>query len=95
MHPTQGPEHLNNHHRNTLLQIFQHPVSHNIDWRAVLSLLEAVATVKENHQGNFVVTLGDETHTFEPPRQKDVDAQQIVDLRRMLRNGGYDVSVNG
>ncbi len=36
---TSGPEHLNNHHRDTLLQIFQHPTSHNIEWHAVLSLL--------------------------------------------------------
>ena len=24
---------LNNHHRGTLLQLFQHPVGHNIEWR--------------------------------------------------------------
>ena len=35
------PVHLSNHHRNTLRQIFQHPVSHNIEWRAVVSLLDA------------------------------------------------------
>jgi len=39
-----GPEHLSNHHRNTLRQIFQHPVSHNIEWQAVVSLLEAVGS---------------------------------------------------
>src|SRR5215472_5246666 len=42
--PSQ-PEHLNNRHRDTLRQIFAHPVSHNVEWRAVLSLLEAVGTV--------------------------------------------------
>ena len=31
------PEHLSNHHRNTLRQIFQHPASHNIEWHAVVS----------------------------------------------------------
>jgi hypothetical protein len=40
--PTPKPEHLNNHHRTTLRQIFQHPVSYNIEWHAVMSLLEAV-----------------------------------------------------
>jgi hypothetical protein len=35
--PSQ-PAHLSNHQRNTLRQIFQHPASHNIEWRAVLSL---------------------------------------------------------
>lgn len=86
-HPT--PVHLSGHHRNTLGQIFQHPASHNIEWRAVLSLLEAVGSVEEHHGGRFLVTLGTETEMLERPRDKDIDAQQVVDLRRMLRNVGY------
>lgn len=43
MPSTSEPEQLSDHHRVTLLRIFQHPASHNIDWRAVLSLLEAEA----------------------------------------------------
>ena len=85
--------HLNNHHRNTLSQIHQHPVGHNIEWRAVLSLLEAVADVEEAHDGKLLVTLGAETEVFEPPRHKDIDTQQVVDLRRMLTNGGYGPEV--
>ena len=46
MSSTPEPPHLNNpHHRQTRLQTFQHPVSHNIEWHAVLSLLEAVGSV--------------------------------------------------
>jgi hypothetical protein len=87
--PTPPPVHLNNHHRETLLQIFQHPAGHNIEWRAVLSLLKAVDSVKESQNGKLVVTLGDESEVFEPPIHKDVDIQQIVDLRRMFTNAGY------
>jgi hypothetical protein len=83
------PEHLNNHHRNTLRQIFQHPVSHNIEWHAVLSLLETVGSVSENHDGKLAVTLGTETEYLDPPPHKDVDAQLVVDLRRMLAGAGY------
>ena len=28
------PEHLGNHHRNTLRRLFQHSVSHNVGWIA-------------------------------------------------------------
>ena len=70
-------------------QIFRHPVGHNIEWRDVLSLLEAVGSVEETHHGKFLVTLGGETEPFEPPRHKDIEAQQVVDLRRMLGNAGY------
>jgi hypothetical protein len=45
--------------------------------------------VKEEANGHYLVTLGTETQTFEPPRHKDIDLQQVVDLRRMLKNAGY------
>ncbi len=80
---------LSSNHRDTLAQIFEHPVSHNIEWRAALSLLEQVGTVRQEHDGSYHVTLGDETETFHRPRNKDLDTQQVVDLRRMLRNAGY------
>jgi hypothetical protein len=83
------PEHLDNRHRNTLRQIFQHPVSHNIEWHAVVSLLEAVGSVSQHHDGKLAVTLGDETEFLDPPPHKDVDAQMVVDLRRMLAGVGY------
>jgi hypothetical protein len=83
------PAHLNNHHRNTLRQLFQHPVSHNIEWNAVVSLLEAVGSAVEQHGGKVAVTLGSETEFFDPPARKDIDAQAVVDLRRMLAQAGY------
>jgi hypothetical protein len=64
------PVHLSGHHRDTISQILRHPVSHNIEWRAVLSLLQAAAHVEETHDGMLLVTLGDEAATFEPPDTK-------------------------
>jgi hypothetical protein len=80
---------LNNHHRNTLRQILGHPASHNIEWRAVLSLLEAVGSVVKRHDGRVAVTLGSETEVLDPAGHKDIDTQTIVDLRRMLTTAGY------
>jgi hypothetical protein len=78
--------HLDNHHRNTLRQIFQHPTSHNIEWHAVTSLLEAVAT---HHDGKVTVTVGSQNEIFDPPTGKDVDVQMVLDLRRLLSSAGY------
>ena len=82
------PEHLDNRHRDTLRQIFEHPTSHNIEWRAVTSLLEAVGTVTVRHDGKVGVRLGGELEFLEPPRGKDIDDQMVVDLRRMLTKAG-------
>ena len=79
---------LTGHHRVTLEKIFEHPVSHNIQWHDVLSLLESVATVTEGHDARYKVTLGDETETFDAPRGHYIDEQTVVDLRRMLKGAG-------
>ena len=80
---------LNNHHRDMLKKILDHPASGNVEWRQVLSLLEAVGTVEEEHNGKFKVTLGTETEMLGRPHGKDVDRQMIVDLRRMLTGAGF------
>ena len=71
-------------HRATLERILRHPASGNIEWRQVKSLLDAVGATTEEHNGKLKVTLGGETEVLQPPRGKDIDAQMIVDLRRML-----------
>jgi len=86
------PQHLDGRHRDTLRQIFRHPASHNIEWRAVMSLLEAVGGVTVRHDGKVAVKIGSELEFLEPPAGKDIDVQMVVDLRRMLRNAGYEGS---
>ena len=83
---------LNHHHRVTLEKIFNHPLSGNVEWRQVLSLLEAVGTTTQEPNGKVKVELGDETQVLQPPDHKDVDRQLIVDLRRMLTNAGLQPS---
>lgn len=85
--------HLNGRHRDTLLQIFQHPTSHNVEWHDVLSLLNATAEVQERHDGKFHVRLGEASDTLSRPKGKDVDVQQVVDLRKLFTQAGYDVLV--
>jgi hypothetical protein len=89
MSSTSEPVHLNNHHRNTLRQIFQHPVGHNIEWHAVVSLLQAIGSVVQHRDDMVAVTVGSETEFFDVPAHKDIDTQMVVDLRRMLSVTGY------
>ena len=97
--PSQ-PAHLSNHQRNTLRQIFQHPAGHNIEWRAVLSLLEAVGSAEEQHGGKVAVTIWAPDRILRPVPHKDIDTQAVVNLRRMLTKAGYgagaaDAGANG
>ena len=83
---------LNHHHRDTLEKIFRHPLSGNVEWRQVLSLLAAVGTTTREPNGKVKVELGGQTEVFQPPDDKDVDRELIVDLRRMLTNAGLEPS---
>lgn len=81
--------HVSSHHRSTIEKVFRHPTGGNIEWRAVLAMLEGIGAVTEESNGKFTVVLGPETEVFETPRGKDIDEQATVDLRRMLRGAGF------
>jgi hypothetical protein len=85
-------QHLDNRHRNTLRQIFEHPTSHNIEWHAVTSLLDAIGTADVHHDGKVEVRIGSQHVFLEPPTGKDIDTQMVLDLRRMLSLAGYEPS---
>jgi hypothetical protein len=79
---------MDHRHRNTVEQIFSHSSSGNIEWRQVESLLDSLGA-EHRHDGKLEVTIGGETEVFTPPHGKDIEEQMLVDLRRMLREGGY------
>ncbi len=83
------PGHLSQHHRTTLERIEQHPTSHNVEWHDVIALLEEVADVREEHDGKYVVKLGDGRIVLTKPKHKDIDEQAVVDLRHLLEGAGY------
>jgi hypothetical protein len=89
MSSPSGPEHLSSHHRDTLLQIFQQKTNYNIEWHDIVSLLEAVGSIEQQHDDMFVFRIGQETEVLRRPSGKDIDGQQLVDLRRILTSAGY------
>jgi hypothetical protein len=81
--------HLSSRQRDTVEKIFSQPRSSNIEWREIVSLLDAIGTVNHEHDGKLKVSLGPETEVFPAPRGKDVGVQVVVDLRRMLTQAGF------
>ena len=82
--------HLSSRHRDTIEKIFSQPPSRNIEWREVVALLEAIGTVSHEHNGKLKMSLGPETEVLPAPHGKDVDVQVVADLRRMLKQAGFD-----
>lgn len=81
---------MNTHHRETLEQIFRHPTSHNIEWRRVEHLFEALgADVTEGHHGRIKVKLNDQEASFHKPHKHNLeDSNEIAGLRRFLTAAG-------
>ena len=71
-----------------MAQVFRHPTSHNIEWHDILSLLNAVGTVRDTHKGHIEITIGDAVEVLEPDRHKEIETEQLAILRRLLRRGG-------
>lgn len=86
------PHELSSRHRSTLEKIVDHQGHANVEWREVISLLEQVADVEEEHNGKYKVTLGAEVLFLHRPKHKDVDQQMLVDVRRLLDAGGVGLS---
>jgi hypothetical protein len=78
------------HHLTLLRAIFQDPVSGNIHWREVESLLHHLgATVEPSHGARFRVVLNEVEGILHHPHQSSVCSKQnIKQLREYLVHAG-------
>lgn len=76
-------------HLRTYNTIFQHPISHNLEWRLVYSLLEKVGQVTEEPNGNLKATCNGQTLVLQRSYTKDVAGdKEVMDLRHFLERSG-------
>jgi hypothetical protein len=79
------PPNLNGSHLRTYNTIFQHPISHNLEWREVLSLFKHLGEVTGESNGNLKITHNGQTLVLHRPNTKDVpNADEVMSLRHFL-----------
>jgi hypothetical protein len=72
-------------HQTTFKAIFQHPIAHNLQWHDVRSMLDALAEVTEEHNGNLKFTRHGEVLILHPPKHKDLsDPKEVMQIRHFL-----------
>jgi hypothetical protein len=72
-------------HQTTYKAIFQHPIAHNLQWHDVRSMLDALAEVTEEHNGNLKFTRHGEVLILHPPNHKDLsDNKAVMQIRHFL-----------
>jgi hypothetical protein len=83
---------LDHHHRKTANKIFAHPMSHNIQWHDVETLLERIGVVGQSHSGNVTVTVGEVVYSLGKAHGHDLNDDQVVKVRHVLRDAGVNVA---
>ena len=69
----------------TYQTLFQHPVSHNLEWRDVHALFRHLGEISEEPNGNLKVTRNDHVMVLNPPRAKDVETtDEVMALRHFI-----------
>ena len=78
---------LSGSHKKTYQHLFSHPMPQNLDWRDVVSLLNALpdTDVVEEHTGHLKVTRGGQSLTLHRPKEKDLsDKHELTQLKHFL-----------
>ncbi len=76
---------LTGSHQRTFDRIFQHPISHNLEWRDVHALLGEIGEVAKEHNGSLKVTRNGQTLVLHPTSKKDVtEMDEVMALRHFL-----------
>jgi hypothetical protein len=83
---------MNKGHRRTLDAIFTDPVSANIKWRDIESLMKVLgADISERRGSRIGVDLNGLIGVFHRPHPRpDTDKGAVKDVRNFLRNAGVE-----
>jgi hypothetical protein len=79
-------------HQKTLAAIFAHPVSANIQWRAIEALLvELGAEISEREGSRIAVFLFEEVRVFHRPHPSpNTDKGAVASIRKWLEQHGVE-----
>ncbi len=82
-------------HQATSDAIFGHPISRNLQWHDIRSMLESIAQVSEEHNGNVRFMRHGQTLTIHPPKHKDLaDTQELMKIRHFLERSALPEAAN-
>ena len=88
------PPSLSGSYLRTFERIFQHPLSHNLEWREVHALFGHLGQIAEEPNGNFKVTRNGQVLVLHAPRTKDVEkADELIGIRHFLERSEKPVAL--
>lgn len=73
----------------TLEALYQHPISHNLEWSDVVALFTALGDVKHKSHNEMTFEIGGEHHLVHKPHTKDLTASEVMGFRHLLTRTGW------
>ena len=89
IHQTNLADGLDRQNHLTLTRIYQHPLSHNLELRAVTRLFKAIGMAEIQHNGEIGLHIGDEALTLACPHGKDLGTEDVVLVRHFHERTGW------
>lgn len=75
--------------RSTIEALYQHPLSHNLEWSGVVALFEKLGTVDQKGHNEIAFGIGGEHHRVHKSHSKDLTATEVMAFRHMLTRAGW------
>lgn len=87
--PITAPPANLGHHQAAYDAVFQHPVAHNLQWRDLRAMLEAISDSTDEQPKHVKFTRNGQTLIVHPPQHKDFDdVEQLVKVRHFIERSG-------
>lgn len=84
---------LHGSHLRTYERIFQHPLSHNLEWREVRTMLGRLGEVNEESNGHVAVVRNGHTLSLHRSHSKDItDVHELMEIRHFLERSETPLS---
>lgn len=75
--------------RGTMEALYQHPLSHNLEWSRVVALFDKLGTVDQEGHNEIKFGVGGEHHRIRKPHGKDLTTTEVMAFRHMLTRAGW------
>jgi hypothetical protein len=82
-------ETLSSASRMTMDALYQHPLSHNLEWTDVIALFAKLGTVEQKGHNGVAFSIGGEYRRIRQPHGKDLTTEDVMSFRHMLSRAGW------
>lgn len=79
----------------TIDRLYQHPLSHNLEWSEVIALFGKLGSATRQDHNEIAFSIAGEHHRVRKPHGKDLTTADVMRFRHMLTRAGWSPQAAG